>query len=183
MNSLAANAASSRLYSNTISTPSCLHSKSPATTTFVKLLKLTEDERSLLLKHNGCLKCRQFYMDHTSKTCPNNFPIASTYQTLTLANAKNAQCSLSSTRPTSAQASKPSTPCRHVTTVLPMTEDWQGLAEETPQSDTDEYVHHKNLSPLSTPSLLWRCSIPSSISSAPFLMTALIDDGSQFILI
>lgn len=44
-----------------------------------KLPPITDDERALLLAHEGCLKCRIGYAGHIGKYCPDGFPQASTY--------------------------------------------------------------------------------------------------------
>jgi hypothetical protein len=38
------------------------------------LPKLTEDQKGLLRRHGGCLKCRCFYVDHDTDKCKNNYP-------------------------------------------------------------------------------------------------------------
>jgi hypothetical protein len=48
-----------------------------------KLPKLTELERRLLFDNEGCLKCCRFFVNHKSATCPNNWPTAAGYRTLT----------------------------------------------------------------------------------------------------
>ncbi|TFK45173.1 hypothetical protein OE88DRAFT_1640278, partial [Heliocybe sulcata] len=68
--------------SSTIShTPS--RSTSSAPTKRPILPKLTDDEKALLNKYHGCYKCRRFNANHTSSSCPNGFPNAETYKTLT----------------------------------------------------------------------------------------------------
>lgn len=44
---------------------------------------LTVDERQLLKDNSGCFKCRRFFQTHTTPTCPNDFPEAKGYKTLT----------------------------------------------------------------------------------------------------
>jgi hypothetical protein len=44
---------------------------------------LTEMERTLLMKHRGCFKCRKFYVPHQSKDCTDGAPEASSYKMLT----------------------------------------------------------------------------------------------------
>ncbi|KAG1775492.1 hypothetical protein EV702DRAFT_972901, partial [Suillus placidus] len=44
---------------------------------------LTETERTLLMKHKGCFKCRKFYVSHQSKDCTNGAPDTASYKTLT----------------------------------------------------------------------------------------------------
>jgi len=50
-----------------------------------KLPKLTEAERRLLFDNEGCLKCRKFFVNHKSMNCPNAWPSASGYRTLSQA--------------------------------------------------------------------------------------------------
>ena len=51
--------------------------------TCVSLPKLTDAEHKLLYDNNGCLKCRCVFIQHHSPNCPNDFPDATTYKTLT----------------------------------------------------------------------------------------------------
>ncbi|KAF8804575.1 hypothetical protein BYT27DRAFT_7259057 [Phlegmacium glaucopus] len=46
--------------------------------------KLLDNEIKLLNEHKGCRKCRRFYVLHTGKDCPNNWPDPTTYRTLTV---------------------------------------------------------------------------------------------------
>ena len=55
------------------------------------LLKLTNMERTLLFDNEGCLKCHRFLVNHHSVNCPNDFPPALNYKTLTLEDV-NAAC-------------------------------------------------------------------------------------------
>jgi hypothetical protein len=61
--------------------------------------KLLPEEYDLLEKHNGCRKCRRFYVNHQVFNCPNDFPNPDTYQTLTeeMANQAMAQAAIAST--------------------------------------------------------------------------------------
>lgn len=36
--------------------------------------KMGDEERSVLIDHTGCLKCRRVYQDHIARGCPNGFP-------------------------------------------------------------------------------------------------------------
>ncbi|KAF8963212.1 hypothetical protein BDZ97DRAFT_1758710, partial [Flammula alnicola] len=51
------------------------------------LPKLTDEDRKLLNDHDGCTRCRQFYIGHRAVECPmtksNTWPDATTYRTLT----------------------------------------------------------------------------------------------------
>jgi hypothetical protein len=61
--------------------------------------KLLPEEYDLLDRHNGCKKCRRFYVGHQATNCPNDFPNPDTYQTLTeeMANQAMAQAAIAST--------------------------------------------------------------------------------------
>jgi hypothetical protein len=45
--------------------------------------KLLPSGYDLLEKHNGCRKCRRFYVNHRVIDCPNDFPNPDNYSTLT----------------------------------------------------------------------------------------------------
>lgn len=44
---------------------------------------LTASERALLAENEGCYKCRRFFVKHQSSSCPNGYPVAKDYHTLT----------------------------------------------------------------------------------------------------
>ena len=52
---------------------------------------LTADERKLLRDNAGCYKCRQFFQNHFSATCTNDFPDPKGYKTLTSADVEAAR--------------------------------------------------------------------------------------------
>lgn len=47
------------------------------------LPKLLNSEHKLLYNNKGCLKCHCVFINHCSSNCPNDFPNASKYKTLT----------------------------------------------------------------------------------------------------
>ncbi|KAI0047121.1 hypothetical protein FA95DRAFT_1474948, partial [Auriscalpium vulgare] len=75
---------------------------------------LTDEERALLDKHEGCLKCRRPYAGHRSVQCTNGFPAAEGYKPLTEAAALKA----ATARPATKARSKPL-----VAAVLPSAEE------------------------------------------------------------
>lgn len=87
-----------------------------SSTTTVRLPPLTVEERQLLNAHRGCYKCRRFYQNHTSGTCPNGYPDASKYTTLTVTQAN------------AAKTTKDTTVTRTVAAVV---EDGQELVDNT----------------------------------------------------
>jgi hypothetical protein len=54
-----------------------------------RLPALNAAEHALLMEHEGCFKCRRFYMTHNSADCPDGFPDKLSYSTLTEADAFN----------------------------------------------------------------------------------------------
>ena len=56
-----------------------------------QLPALTTEERTLLRDNSGCFKCRQFFQNHTTPMCPNNFPDVNGYTTLTAADVEAAR--------------------------------------------------------------------------------------------
>lgn len=57
--------------------------KSPTSSSDGIFAKLLDAERALLNAHEGCTKCRRFYVNHRARDCPNDFPAPSSYKTLT----------------------------------------------------------------------------------------------------
>ncbi|THH11767.1 hypothetical protein EW146_g7927 [Bondarzewia mesenterica] len=158
-------------------------SASPFDTSNARLPKLTEAEKTLLRDNNGCFKCRRFHTDHDSKSCTNGFPLGVTYKTLTQADVDTSKCAPDHAKPSVSRA--------RVAAVLPMTEEWSGVIEG---SDEDSYVPSvlpsisppplsPSLPPLSTPSLIWSCLVHGPAVDHLLPISALIDDGSQFVLI
>jgi len=85
-----------QFYKSSRRTTSTYHAKTsstsrPNTTSSACLEPLTEDEHTLLANHRGCFKCRKFYIPHRSKECTDGAPEASSYKTLTEADAITAK--------------------------------------------------------------------------------------------
>lgn len=60
-------------------------SGSANSTSRVALPRLLDSERKLLYDNNSCLKCHCVFVSHRSNNCPNEFPNAASYKTLTQA--------------------------------------------------------------------------------------------------
>lgn len=54
--------------------------------------KLTNLEKKLLTKNEGCFKCCHFFIKHQSKECLDEFPNPTTYKTLTTHDVEIAKC-------------------------------------------------------------------------------------------
>ncbi|KAF8170462.1 hypothetical protein K438DRAFT_2060320, partial [Mycena galopus ATCC 62051] len=59
----------------------------PPKDTKPKCPSLTDAEKVLLDLHDGCRRCRKFYIGHRTLNCDGEFPDAATYRTLTQADA------------------------------------------------------------------------------------------------
>ena len=45
-----------------------------STSSYVPVPTLLDSKHTLLNEHDGCMKCRKFYVEHWSRNCPNGFP-------------------------------------------------------------------------------------------------------------
>ena len=145
------------------------------------LPKITPVERTLLFDHQGCFKCRRFYVDHVASNCPNGFPSASTYRTLTPAFAESVRDSKNKPR------SQNLGPVAHIgfsgeagTENMPSAV--LGTGEEE-SDDSSKYVRAHDPPPFSSGHLEWRCCVDGPSVSKPIVVTALIDNGSPSVLI
>ncbi|KAG1789418.1 uncharacterized protein HD556DRAFT_1447033 [Suillus plorans] len=75
-----------------LASSSCFNSKAGQTTSsstsskpFTRLPPLTDDERQLLRDNEGCFKCREPFVHHSSSNCSKGFPDGATYKSLTAA--------------------------------------------------------------------------------------------------
>ncbi|KAG2741811.1 hypothetical protein P692DRAFT_20907082, partial [Suillus brevipes Sb2] len=130
---------------------------------FVRVPPLTEEERTLLRENNGCFKCREPFVKHSTATCDNGFPDGATYKTITAATIAAKKAKKSSKTVAAVEVANT------VAVVMPSAALGNG-------TDSDECV-----APLTTPLLLWDCLIDGPTSSST--VKALIDDGSAAVLI
>ncbi|KAJ8481084.1 hypothetical protein ONZ51_g6252 [Trametes cubensis] len=149
---------------------------SSSTSSTSRLPHLTDDEKKLLNTNQGCYKCRRFFQNHTSGTCPNGYPDASSYSTLTMKdvtaakggkeNINKVAAVTTDTADTFVVATVASSPAAMTTGIL-------GTG-----SDSDESV-----SPLFSSHTILRASILSPSASPTSLLPMLIDSGSPTVLI
>ncbi|KIJ90292.1 hypothetical protein K443DRAFT_15354 [Laccaria amethystina LaAM-08-1] len=162
---------------------------SSSTTNFVKLPPLTDSERTLLNEHEGCTKCRRFYTDHRSQSCPNGFPLGKGYKTLTLTDALSAKKGKAVAKLSAKPVAATSTAFEAVDSddeisataaILP-----DSPGEYTSDSDEDWDVSRREVSQPSLRSkhLIWNCQIHSLTDDFPTKTHVLIDNGAHLILI
>ncbi|KAJ7153985.1 hypothetical protein C8R43DRAFT_1126652 [Mycena crocata] len=130
--------------------------------------KLTEDEKTLLDDNDGCRKCRRFFVGHVGHNCPNDWPDAASYETLTQAHVDRA-------RPNTKGKSK-ANPIT-VSAVIPNVEDSDDSV------GTDDDLSREVSTPISLPQLVWDCLLEGPMSNLPIEIQALIDHGSGLVLI
>ncbi|KAJ6521714.1 hypothetical protein DFH09DRAFT_1330969 [Mycena vulgaris] len=120
---------------------------------------LTEDECTLLRENSGCYKCRQVFVEHNFKDCPNSFPSGTNYKPVTarLVALKKPKSSLSTSTNT-------------VVAVMPQVEDSNDSGSEDDVSGPHRSDH-----------LYWDCLVEGPLTA--MLIKALIDNGSGLALI
>ncbi|KAK6984159.1 hypothetical protein R3P38DRAFT_2413233, partial [Favolaschia claudopus] len=131
-----------------------LRLSSPSPAAVQKCPPLTDGEKALLDLHDGCRRCRQFYIGHRTLNCDGTFPDAATYKTLTQADAV-----------AQAAARGKTLKVKHY---------------EESDSDSDGYV----LPPLTVPHLYVNLTLSGpSISDFPIPVRSLLDIGCPSIVI
>lgn len=152
---------------------------------------LLDSERTLLNNHDGCTKCRRFYVNHKSRDCPFGFPAGKDYKTLsvndalTAKKAKNAPSASASTKPNAkaVAATAPSSEDENdepstITAVLPSIIDYSSNSDE----DNDLSIHDVS-APVKSKHLIWHCQIHGLTTDFPVKTRALIDNGAHLVLI
>ena len=150
----------SRRYNANTSTAS----SSNSTSTFVALPFLLDAERTLLNEHDGCTKCRKFYMGHRSRDCPNGFPSGKGYKSLTLADALAAK---KGKQPSTTSSNKPAT--KPVAATAPSSDEDEpdtiaAVLPSTSMLDSDseedaDISKHDVSAPMKSKHLIWNCQI------------------------
>jgi hypothetical protein len=147
------------------------------------LLKLTDAERTLLFNNEGCLKCRRFLVNHRSPNCPNDFPPALNYKTLTAEDVNAACRKTGKTIATVADTSRGSGSLP-IAAIMPPTNDSAVLEGDSANlsKDSDDSVSHHSV-PFSFPHYRWRCAVDSVNLLDRLEVDALIDNGLHTVLI
>ncbi|KAI0075540.1 hypothetical protein K474DRAFT_1599602, partial [Panus rudis PR-1116 ss-1] len=149
-----------------------------ANTARVKLPKLTPAEKKLLDDNAGCYKCRKFYIYHQSPTCRIDFPDATTYRTLTAADAARAK--EAKAKPTIGVVTEHNTSPIPIATIrssppLAISSSVLGSGEDT----NSEYV----TSSITAPHICWSASVVGADNLPSDPINMLIDCGSPTVLI
>ncbi|EMD34478.1 hypothetical protein CERSUDRAFT_97734 [Gelatoporia subvermispora B] len=143
-------------------------------TTFVgnKVPKMSDEERRLLSKHNGCYKCRQVEQNHLLPNCPNGFPDPKTFTPVTEANIAEklrAERAGKVAAVTSVEDTEEDDKENHITAAVLPSSVLEG-------PDTDKYV-------FTIPNMFWHCLVDGPLVNTPLRIRALVDDGSHIVMI
>jgi len=146
------------------------------------LLKLMDTERTLLFDNEGCLKCRRFLVNHCSANCPNDFPPALNYKTLTSEDINAAHRKTGKTVASVTEASHSSGSLLIAAIMLP-TNDSAVLEGDSSDlsKDLDDSVSPRSV-PFSFPHYCWRCAVDNVNLLDRLEVDALIDNGSHTVL-
>ena len=140
----------------------------------------------MLNEHDGCTKCRRFYTDHRSQSCPNGFPVGKGYKAL--------RCPMRSLQKKSKAVTKTSTKVVAATTEdIDSDEEINAATAVLPNSpgtfdsDSEDYdmLSDRDIMSCSlcAKHLLWDCQIHSLTSDFPVKMRALLDNSAHLVLI
>ncbi|KAJ7115760.1 hypothetical protein C8R44DRAFT_739506 [Mycena epipterygia] len=131
---------------------------------------LTDAEKILLDLHDGCRRCRKFYIGHRTQNCDGEFPDAATYHTLTQADAE-AQAAV---RGKTLQVK------REPTAAVRTSKNILDADYEESDSDRDGYI----LPPLTVPHLYANVTLSGpSVSEFPVPVFSLLDIGCPSVVI
>ena len=146
--------------------------------------KLTEEERRLLLEHEGCFKCCTFYAGHRQATCTASIS-GKGYKTLTAQDAARAKAQQNPRRSTTvavvsdAGQKKTLDSPDLMAALFPELEDEDELSFSEPSHDSLPSVSPPP--PLKCKHLTWNCVLTGPSDS--FSVKALIDSGAHMVLI
>lgn len=159
---------------------------SSSSSTAPRLPKLTDAEKTLLGRHEGCFKCRQFYAGHLASQCTNAWPDAKSYRTLTETDATTAAAKRNKFSPKTVAAVTDLTtiqgnPVAAIggSSPLAATSGVLAYGSDSEESD-DECVSI----PITVPHILWPAFIHNENGPTyPRNVTTLMDCGSSVVLI
>ena len=154
--------------------------------------KLTDEERRLLMEHQGCLKCRKFYAGHRAHQCTTTIS-GKGYKALTPQDAQRAKTANSSKTSSSNQfssntiASVSEVPATQtddfIAAIFPsMSSNVFGDGSFNEESDSS-LSSVSNPPPLKSKHFIWNCSLTGPSVTFPVMKQGLIDNGCHMVLI
>jgi len=142
--------------------------------------KLTENERRLLDKHQGCTKCRKGYQNHRAGNCPNDFPDTSGYTELTEQLLLGHKCS----------TAIPSSSCPVGAVMDVMDVDVEnntafaiGAVMLSSVLDAGDTMDEEVCAPLTAPHFRWPCHLTGPNTEFPCAVNSMINIGMHGVFI
>lgn len=163
---------------NTNTTPNTNATANTTNNTIITLPALTNNERNLLRRNDGCVKCQRFFAQHQAANCPNGFPLGAGYRTLTkamVAAARDRGINAVVTTPTESEETAVAGGSAMIAAVMPPVSTVLGDGTD---SEEEEYI-----APFQTPHLFWDCLLDGPGIPAPERIRALIDSGAHTVII
>ena len=147
--------------------------------------RLTDEERRLLHDHEGCLKCREFYIGHHAKQCTVTLS-GKDYKVRTLADALRAKAKTGTRAPTIAATTEAesgrTTPAPDlVAAVFPQSA--MIVADKSLSDSSDTSVSSVSAAPLKGKHFIWTCQLNNAADRLSLKTRALIDGGAHMVLI
>lgn len=164
-----------------------------------RLPPLTPEERSLLRENDGCFKCRRFFQEHRTASCPNGFPPGDSYKSLSVEDLARAKRSAEKKQPPNHGQRRPKPVAAlqdsNQETTSPAATEYSedgifATFGPTPKSTVigngsfSEGDHSVSLPPLKSKHFIWKCNVDSGPTvDFPVAAHALIDNGAHIVLI
>jgi hypothetical protein len=159
------------------------NASSASASAFLKLPHLTDMEKSLLDKNQGCCKCQRFFVSHHSMNCPNDYPAAANYKPLT---AEDVMTAHPHNKPVAAIGPvEPvvAIPAPVAAIMPPNASSVLGGEEADLSKDSNDSISTVPDIPFSLPHMQWPCALDDPGSIDCLVLTGLIDNGSHAVLI
>lgn len=160
-----------------------------ATTSNTHPPRLTDEERHLLHEHEGCLKCREFYIGHHANVCMVTLS-GNGYKTCTLQDALRAKATSGSSHsaalPQPVAATTKTTPAAKTTklVVAVFPQNMHVSVDSSAADDSDSSIASiSDAPPLKGKHFIWKCRVDNPADCISVKARALIDSGAHMVLI
>ena len=177
-------------YANTSSIDSkTTHSSNSSSRDFP--LKLTDEERCLLMEHEGCLKCCKFYVGHRASQC-STVTSGKGYKPLTVQDAhcakaicssKGSSTSNSNTIASITDVSTPSQTEDFIATVFPTLASGAIRDGSFSEGSDNSFASMSTKPHTKSRHFIWSCLLTGPAVDLPVMKPSLIDNGCHMVLI
>jgi hypothetical protein len=162
--------------------------------------RLTQEERDILSKNQGCFKCRRVCQSHRAGNCPNGFPSPENYKPVTMDDVARAKNEKKPADNRSHQYKTGST-SKTVASIQEASVNVNNSAEEMDENAVfavfgptasssvlgngsfSEGEISVSLPPLRSKHFVWKCNVDGPKVDFPITVSSLIDNGAHVVLI